>query len=140
MRYKKLHKDAIAPTRGSEFAAGLDLSANESVFIGPGGRVKISTGIAVSVGDGNVGLVWPRSKLANKFGIQVLGGVIDADYTGEIMVILLNSGSATFEVKKGDRIAQLVVQACDISIPIESDDLGDTVRGIDGINSSDLRL
>lgn len=140
MKYKKLHADAIAPTRGSEFAAGLDLSANESVFIGPGGRVKISTGIGVSVGDGNVGFVWPRSKLANKFGIQVLGGVIDADYTGEIMVILLNSGSATFEVRKGDRIAQLVVQACDITTPIESDDLGDTARGIDGINSTDLRL
>ena len=140
MKYKKLHADAIAPTRGSEFAAGLDLSANESVFIGPGSRVKISTGIAVSVGDGNVGFVWPRSKLANKFGIQVLGGVIDADYVGEIMVILLNSGSATFEVRKGDRIAQLVVQACDITTPIESNDLGDTVRGIDGINSTDLRL
>ena len=139
IKVKLLTDDAIAPTRGSAHAGGLDLYANENCYLGPCGRLTISTGVAISVGYGMAGEIKPRSKLASKFGIQVLGGVVDADYTGEIMVILFNSGKDPFQVRKGDRIAQLVVQVCDMSTPVVVDKLDDTCRGDDGISSYNLR-
>ena len=140
IKVKLLNEDSIMPTRGSEHAAGLDLYSYEDCFICAGGRLKISTGVGISVGSGNCGIICARSKLASKFGVQILGGLIDADYTGEIMATLLNSGQQTLVIKKGDRIAQLIVQACDMSTPVEVKELDETWRGNKGVNCDDLRI
>ena len=140
IKVKKLDDNAVIPTRGSCNAAGLDLYSVENAIILPGISATLKTGLAISVGDGNVGLIWPRSKLGAKLNIQVLAGVVDSDYRGEVMIALLNSGDKPFEVKRGDRIAQLIVQQCGMSEPVEVQQLDDTERGIDGINSNEMRL
>lgn len=105
----KLDADATIPSRGSEHAAGLDLHSADWGVLAPGERGLFSTGIAVAIPNGHVGYIRPRSGLALKHGIDVLGGVIDSDYRGNVGVILINHGSAHFEVEAGDRIAQLVI-------------------------------
>ena len=136
----KIMSPECAPIKGSDEAAGLDLRASDYGFIDPGERVLIPTGVKMALPKNTVGLIWPRSKLANKYGLAVLGGVIDSDYRGEIMVILLNTGDEVFDYKPGDRIAQLVVQPVYNIQPTFVDSLDDTVRGNDGVNSDDLRL
>ncbi len=140
IKVKLLNEDSIIPTRGSEHAAGLDLYSSVGTIVPVGCSTTIKTGVAICVDHGNVGLIWPRSKLGAKFNIQVLAGVIDADYRGEVMVALLNSGDKPLIVKKGDRIAQLIVQTCDMSAPVEVKSLDETWRGNKGINCDDLRL
>lgn len=140
MKYKKLHEDARTPTRGSEFAAGFDLCTIENADIAPGESAILKTGLAFSIEDGYVGLVWPRSKLGAKKQIQVLAGCIDSDYRGEVMIALLNSGSDTLEVRKGDKIAQLLIQQVFIGSLTECENLEDTARGNAGINSTEMRL
>ena len=136
-----LHEDAIVPSRGSEESAGLDFHTIESVTIPPGQRALLKTGIAMSMPAGYVGLIWPRSKLAAKMGIDVLAGVVDSDYRGEIMISLLNTGFDTVEIKAGDKVAQMIIQRhhSDMQINIV-EDLDETMRGKAGVNSSELRL
>ena len=137
----KLHPDAIIPTLGSEQAAGLDLYTIESVNIPPGKSAKLPTGIAMAIPGGMAGLIWPRSKLAAVYGIDVLAGVIDSDYRGELMISLLNTSSDTFELRKGDKVAQIIIQLVYSSLPIEVvDRLDETGRGDKGINSAEMRL
>lgn len=105
------HADAKSPVKSSESAAGLDLSSVESVDILPGKRALISTGLKITVPIGTYGRIAPRSGIAWKSGIDVLAGVIDADYTGVVKVILLNTdANETYRVNVGDRIAQLVLE------------------------------
>ena len=111
---KKLCYDAIVPTRGSDRSVGYDLYSSEDATVPcQAGRALVSTGIALSIPDGLYGRVAPRSGLAVKHCINVGAGVIDPDYTGEIKVILFNHGLKDFEIKKGDRIAQLVLERCE---------------------------
>lgn len=112
VQVKRLNDKAKLPTYGSTFAAGLDLYSCEDLIIEPQSRAIVKTGIAIDIKDSLYhGFIWPRSGLSSKNGIDVLGGVIDNDYIGEIMVILFNSDkSKSLEVKTGDRIAQLVLQ------------------------------
>ena len=136
-----LHEDAIVPSRGSEESAGLDFHTIESVTIPPGHRALLKTGIAMSMPAGYVGLIWPRSKLAAKMGIDVLAGVVDSDYRGEIMISLLNTGFDPVEIKAGDKVAQMIIQRhySDMKINIV-DDLDKTMRGVAGVNSTEMRL
>ena len=136
-----LHEDAIVPSRGSEESAGLDFHTIESVTIPPGYRALLKTGIAMSMPAGYVGLIWPRSKLAAKMGIDVLAGVVDSDYRGEIMISLLNTGFDPVEIKAGDKVAQMIIQRhySDMKINIV-DDLDKTMRGVAGVNSTEMRL
>jgi dUTP pyrophosphatase len=140
MNFKKLHQDAKEPTRGSEFAAGLDLCTIENADIASGKSAILKTGLAFAIESGYVGLVWPRSKLGAKKQIQVLAGCIDSDYRGEVMIALLNSGSDTLEVRKGDKIAQLLIQQVFVGSLTECENLDDTGRGNAGINSTEMRL
>lgn len=139
MKVKLIHPQAKAPTRGSEYAAGLDLCSVEQLFIWPGERKVISTGICIEIPDGFYGRIAPRSGLAVKHGIMTMAGVIDADYRGEIKVVLYNSSEdaqAKFEVSPGDRIAQLILQAV-ADFPIEVvTELSDTVRADGGFGST----
>ena len=136
LRVKRLVQHAIVPTRGSAGAVGYDLYSVEDCSIQHGGRLLVGTGIAVGLPMKVYGRVAPRSGLTVKRGIHVGAGVIDPDYTGEIKVALFNLGDAPFEIKKGDRIAQLVIAE---THPVEFelvDDLSTTDRGSGGFGST----
>jgi dUTP pyrophosphatase len=136
MKVKKLAYEARLPTRGSGGAVGYDLYSIDTVVIPPKHRALLSTGIAVVLPPGVYGRVAPRSSLALKYGIQVGAGVIDPDYTGEVKVILFNHGHADFEVNKGDRIAQLILEKCDTPEVVEIGFLEETERGAGGFGST----
>lgn len=139
MQIKLLDDHATIPTRGSEQAAGYDLYSTDNAVIKSGTIAKLGTGIAMCIPDGYVGLIWERSKLASRYGIQVMGGVIDSDYRGEVMISVMNNGN-DFEVKRYDKIAQLIIQPVVTTDIMVVSELPDTERGIDGINSLELRL
>lgn len=136
MLVKKFNKDALLPVRGSTGAAGADVHSIESLTIYPGKRALVGTGIGVKPIASNYIRVAPRSGLANKFGIDVLAGVIDQDYTGEVKVILQNNGDKPFEINVGDRIAQLIQERIVIDEITETDELAFTKRGADGFGST----
>ena len=133
---KKLTYDSILPTRGSSGSVGYDLYSNMDCVIHASERGLVSTGITVVLPPGVYGRVAPRSGLAVKYGIQVGAGVIDPDYTGEVKVVLFNHGDKDFEVKKGDRIAQLVLEKCDTPPSEEISIVEDTDRGSGGFGST----
>ena len=134
--FKRLHPAARLPTRGSAGAAGLDLYAVERVVIAPGGRAAVRTGLAAAVPAGFYGRVAPRSGLAVRHGIDVLAGVVDSDYRGEILCALVNHGEEPFEVEPGARVAQLVVEAIASPEPAWAEDLEETARGAGGFGST----
>jgi dUTP pyrophosphatase len=134
--FKRLHPEARLPSRGSERAAGLDLCAVERVTLAPGGRAAVRTGLAVAIPEGFYGRVAPRSGLAVRHGIDVLAGVIDSDYRGEILCALVNHGAEAFEIEPGARVAQLVVEAVATPEPAWADDLEETARGAGGFGST----
>ena len=110
---KKLSENATIPTQGTKFAAGYDLYAAEDEVVVCGTRKLIKTNISMEITPGYYGRIAPRSGLAYKSGIDVLAGVIDSDYRGDIGVILYNTDkNIDFEIKKGDRIAQIIFEAC----------------------------
>jgi dUTP pyrophosphatase len=124
------------PRYASDAAAGADLHAAESVTLAPGARAAVATAVHLELPPGHVGLVWPRSGLALKHGIDTLAGVIDSDYRGEVRVVLVNHGQEPFGIQPGDRIAQLLVQRIERVAFIAADTLSDTARGTGGFGSS----
>jgi len=136
LRVKKLNQNATLPTRGSGGAVGYDLYSTEELVVPPAHRALVGTGIAIVLPVGVYGRVAPRSGLAVKHGIQVGAGVIDPDYTGEIKVVLFNHGDKDFEVKKGDRIAQLILERCETPEVEEVGEVKDTERGSKGFGST----
>jgi|SRR6056300_189619 dUTP pyrophosphatase len=135
---KRLIEDAILPTRGSAHAVGYDLYSVENCVVPPTHRALVGTGIATVLPVGVYGRVAPRSGLAVKKGIQVGAGVIDPDYTGEVKVVLFNHGDKDFEVKKGDRIAQLILERCETPEVEEIETLEQTDRGSGGFGSTGI--
>jgi len=133
---KKLSYDSIIPTRGSDGSVGYDLYSNMDCVICASERGLVSTGITVVLPSGVYGRVAPRSGLSVKHGIQVGAGVIDPDYTGEVKVVLFNHGDKDFEVKKGDRIAQLILEKCETPPIVEINIVEDTDRGSGGFGST----
>ena len=137
---KKLCFDAIVPTRGSDRSVGYDLYSSEDAMVPcQAGRALVGTGITVVLPEGVYGRVAPRSGLAVKHCINVGAGVIDPDYTGEIKVVLFNHGEKDFEIKKGDRIAQLVLERCETPPIEEISIVEDTERGSGGFGSTDRK-
>lgn len=149
LKIKFLNSEATKPTYGSEYAAGLDLYSCYDYIIKPGSRECVSTGIALEWAK-NDDLdenpedfylrIAPRSGLSYKNGIDVMAGVIDYDYRGEIKVILLNTGNSEFKITKGDKIAQAIltriIRFTEIS---EYEVLEDTTRGDGGFGSTGIR-
>ena len=134
---KKLCYDARLPTRGSDGAVGYYLYSSEDATVPcQAGRALVSTGIAIRLPEGVYGRVAHRSGLAVKHCINVGAGVIDPDYTGEVKVVLFNHGMENFEIKKGDRIAQLILERCETPIIKEIGLLEETLRGSDGFGST----
>lgn len=136
---KRLDESVDIPSYASAGDAGADLQSTENVTLAPGERRLVSTGIAIAMQPGFVGLIHPRSGLAAKHGITVVNapGTIDAGYRGEIKVCLLNTDSDNaYEIKKGDRIAQIVFQRFTTADFIEVKELPSTMRGDGGFGSS----
>ncbi len=145
IKFKKFNPDIginiPAPDYATAGAAGIDLAASimEPVLINPGQRAMIPSGLAVDIpGSGLVGLVFPRSGLAARHGITMANavGVIDSDYKGEIICPVQNNGARPYEIKPGDRIAQLVFVPV-LQVEIEfTDQLTDSARGAGGFGST----
>ena len=162
INFKKIHPDARVPTRSSHLDAGHDLFCLSPVIIPPMGRAQVSTGIAVEIPEGYYGRVAPRSGLAIKNGLDVLGGVIDSGYRGEISVILINlnlpeelfdprdKGGAvhsyeshfgcrkTIELSRYSRVAQLIIEKCYDVEWEEAVTLSASARGPDGFGSTGI--
>jgi dUTP pyrophosphatase len=136
LKVKKLSADAQLPTRGSDGAAGYDLQSIESCVILPGKRAVVATGLSIELPPGVYGRIAPRSGLAVKHGIQVGAGVVDADYRGEVKVVLFNHDSNPYLIKPGYRIAQLILERCETPDVEEILDSSDTVRGQGGFGST----
>lgn len=141
LRIKRLRPEARIPTYGSPGAIGLDLSylcprTGGTQLLTTGDWCAYPTGIAVAIPDGYYGRVAPRSGLALRHGIDVLAGVIDSDYRGEIYVILVNHGNEDFWVDDHMRIAQLIIERAARAEVFEQDELPPSIRGTDGFGST----
>jgi dUTP pyrophosphatase len=136
LKFMKLDPRALLPTRGSAAAAGLDLFSIEAVSLGPGARAIVRTGLAVAIPEGFYGRVAPRSGLATKQGIDVLAGVIDADYRGEVGCLLYNTGSDRIELAEGTKICQLIIEKIITPQAVWADKLAFTDRGSGGFGST----
>jgi dUTP pyrophosphatase len=134
---KRLDHEAVIPSQATRGDAGFDLHCIENYVLGPGEREMFRTGIAVAIPEGYVGLIKPRSGLAARRGINILGGVIDAGYRGEVGVILHNTDPAdSVIVGSGDRIAQLVIQPVPLVSFNEVYELPESQRGTGGFGST----
>ena len=139
LRVRRLDPELPLPVRAHPADAGLDLHSAESVELPPGRRVLIGTGVAVGIPPGYVGLVHPRSGLAARAGLSIVNapGTVDSGYTGEIKVNLINLDPCeSVHIRRGDRIAQLLVQAVEIWPVVEVSDLDDSERGAAGFGST----
>jgi dUTP pyrophosphatase len=135
IKFMRLKPDVKIPLRATAGAAGFDVFSNGHYTIKPNIRCLLDTGIAMQLPKGYWGELKPRSGLAARHGLDVLAGVIDSDYTGEIKVSLINLGEHDVEIKKGDRIAQLIIQQYE-SDWMEVSEFDDTDRGSGGFGST----
>ncbi|PYH50014.1 dUTP diphosphatase, partial [Aspergillus saccharolyticus JOP 1030-1] len=133
---QKLTPSGRAPTRGSAFAAGYDLYSAKDTVIPSKGKALVDTGIAIAVPEGTYGRIAPRSGLASKHFIDTGAGVIDADYRGEVKVLLFNFSDVDFEIKEGDRVAQLVLERIYTPEVTVVEKLEESVRGAGGFGST----
>lgn len=131
-------EDLPLPAYATEHAAGLDVVAAESLLLAPGDRHAVATGFAIAIPEGYEVQVRPRSGLALKHGITCLNtpGTIDADYRGEVKIILANLGAEPFQIGRGERIAQLVPAPVLKASFVETDELPETRRGVGGFGST----
>jgi dUTP pyrophosphatase len=136
LQVKLLSENATFPTKGSPLSAGFDLSSAHDTVIKAGTRGLVKLDISIACPPGTYGRIAPRSGLAVKKGIDVGAGVVDADYRGPVGVVLFNLGDEDFEVKKGDRIAQLILEQVCMVDAVQVEELDETVRGAGGFGST----
>lgn len=138
VRFERIDPWATTPTRANRGDAGYDLHSSTAgqVTLEPGQRQLFPTGIALAIPEGYVGLIKPRSGLARKKGIDVLGGVIDAGYRGDVGVILINTDSEPQVIAEGERIAQILFQPVMEVELLEVERIGGSERGTGGFGSS----
>ena len=143
VKIKKLHPQAVIPAYMTEHAAGLDLCTviEAPVVLAPGERTLLPTGLAMEIPPGFEGQVRPRSGLALKKGISLVNspGTIDADYRGEIGIIIINHGVEPVEFLPGDRVAQLIIAPVTQAILVEADELNDSVRSSGGFGHTGVK-
>ena len=139
--FRRIHPDAVLPAYAHEDDAGMDVRSVEDLVIPPSGRALVHTGLVMQLPPDAEAQVRPRSGLALKYGVTVLNtpGTIDAGYRGEVGVILANFGSADFAVKKGDRVAQLVIAPVTRAAVVEVDEVASTDRGGGGFGSTGVQ-
>jgi len=136
LRFKQLDERAVLPQRGSVLAAGLDVCSIEDLEIGPRQRVMARTGLAVAIPPGFYGRIAPRSGLAVKNGLDVLAGVIDSDYRGEVCCLLYNTSDEAIKLVAGSKICQLIVEQIITPEAAWASDLDETARGAGGFGST----
>ena len=138
LRFKRVHPDAALPSYAHPGDAGMDLRSVDDVTIAPGKRALVHTGLVMLLPPTYEAQVRPRSGLALKSGVTVLNtpGTIDSGYRGEVGVILINLGETDFRVKKGDKIAQLVIAPVIQPEIVETDSVDETDRGSGGFGST----
>lgn len=138
LSFKRVHPDAVLPAYAHPSDAGMDIRSIEELTIPVGKRALVHTGLVVNLPPAYEAQVRPRSGLALKAGVTVLNtpGTIDAGYRGEIGVILINLGESDFAIKKGDRIAQLVIAPVTQPIVVEATEIDETDRGAGGFGST----
>ncbi|MBM3305185.1 MAG: dUTP diphosphatase [Candidatus Aminicenantes bacterium] len=137
LKVKRIHPEARLPAYGHPGDAGLDLFSVVDREVGPGEVFAVPTGIQIAVPAGHAGLVWDKSGISLQ-GVHRLAGVVDAGYRGEVRVVLVNLGAAPFAVRKGMKVAQLLVQPVASVSVTEVEDLDDTARGQGGFGSTGL--
>ncbi len=144
VKFLRLHPDAQLPRYATDHAAGLDICAcnDEEIIIPPQAVALIPTGFAIELPIGYEAQLRPRSGLALKHAISLPNtpGTIDADYRGEVKIILINHGKEPFTVKKGDRIAQMVIARYERVDFVETTSLSDTPRGVGGFGHTGMRF
>src|SRR3989344_6111152 len=119
LKIKRISPEAKLPHYSHPGDAGLNIYSNEELIVPAHERRIISTGIAMAIPNGYVGLIWDRSSISSQFGLKMLGGVVDAGYRGEIKVIIHNLTSQPFHVEKGLKIAQMLIQSVEQKEVIE---------------------
>jgi deoxyuridine 5'-triphosphate nucleotidohydrolase len=134
---KRAHPDATLPTRQTAGAAGYDLASVEDCEIMPGQLRVVPTGLVIQVPPGTYGRVAERSGMTTKNHTSVGAGVIDADYRGEVGVVLRNHGTLPVQVQKGQRIAQLILETIVTPAVSEVFEMDETARGAGGFGSTD---
>lgn len=139
LQVKKLSEYATIPKRASEHAAGFDLSSACDIEVPPRGRALVKTDISIAIPENTYARIAPRSGLAVKNFIDVGAGVIDYDYRGNVGVVLFNHSDGVFWVKKGDRIAQLILEKISMADVVEVCELSQTTRGERGFGSSGIK-
>ncbi len=144
VKVQKLHPEAVIPAYMTEHAAGMDLYTviDKPVTLGAGERTLLPTGLAMEIPPGYEGQVRPRSGLALKKGISLVNspGTIDADYRGEIGIIIINHGTEQVEFQPGDRVAQLIIAPVTQAILVEADELNDSDRSSGGFGHTGVTL
>ncbi len=138
LRFRKVHPDAVLPSYAHPSDAGMDVRSVEDLTISPGKRALVHTGLVMLLPPLYEAQVRPRSGLALKSGVTVLNapGTIDSGYRGEVGVILANFGDADFQVKKGDKIAQIVIAPVTQPEIVETTEVDETDRGSGGFGST----
>jgi dUTP pyrophosphatase len=139
LKIKRLDARAVLPSYQTEGSSGLDLVAIETQTIRVGERALIRTGLAMEIPPGYEGQIRPRSGIASRIGVITVLGTVDADYRGEVSVLLLNHGALPFALRPGERFAQLVICPVARANVVEAEELGDTARGTGGFGSTGRR-
>jgi len=137
IRIKKLHSDAIIPSYAHEGDAGMDIYSIEDITIMPKHRVLVGTGISIELPKGYAALIWDKSGVA-KNGVTTLSGVGDSGFRGEYKAVLLNVGSKPYKIKKGQKIAQILIQKVEKPEILEVEKLSESKRGKSGFGSTGL--
>lgn len=138
VKFQKISEDATIPCYGHLGDAGLDIFSAENILLKVGARKRVRTGIKMELPKGYAGLVWDKSGIAFNEGVKTMGGVIDSGYRGEILIVLVNLGKNNYEIKKGQKIAQLLIQKIEEAKIKIADIVGETSRGADGFGSTGL--
>ena len=138
LRFKRVHPDAVLPSYAHPSDAGMDVRSVEDLTLAPGKRALVHTGLVMLLPPQYEAQVRPRSGLALKNGVTVLNspGTIDSGYRGEVGVILINLGDADFAVRKGDKVAQLVIAPVTQPDVVEVSEIDETDRGSSGFGST----
>lgn len=140
LQVKKLNELAVLPSKGSPQSAGYDLATIEEYTLAPMERKLFKTGLSLAIPQGMYGRIAPRSGLAFKDGIDVLAGVIDEDYRGEIGVVLINLGKTEKKFNVGDKVAQIIFEIYNNVDPQFVAELNQTVRGSGGFGSTTIPI
>jgi len=138
IKIKKLHPEAILPSYAHDGDAGMDIYSASDVILWPNEPTAVPTGLAIELPKGYVALIWDKSGLALKEGIKTMAGVGDSNYRGEYKIVLLNTTNQYYYIKKGQKIAQILIQPVMRAEIQEVQELSDTSRGVGNFGSTGL--